>query len=276
MRVLLFLLTITGCVTTITAGKDSAEAFGSIDDSRADADADTDADTDADADTDTDADTDADTDTDTDPDSDNDGDGWTNAEESAAGTNPNYAYSHPYTGGYNVGFCSSPPAATGPTEAVSMVYDGATYTWDAYGVGDVLNNFSLRDQHGEMVDLYSFCGRHVVITISAGWCGPCRTLAAELQSAQNSYRDSGPGVQFIEIITQDNSGNPPSQAFLREWASDYGFTDIPVLGAEAATSYEHVSMLFDRDGYIPSIYQANSALQVVHADGGNHNPGSYL
>ena len=83
-------------------------------------------------------------------------------------------------------------------------------------------------------------------------------------------------MQFIEIITQDNSGNPPSQAFLQSWASDYGFTDIPVLGTETPTTYDHVSFTLDRDGYIPSIWQLNSSLEVVHADGGNHNPGSYL
>jgi thiol-disulfide isomerase/thioredoxin len=143
-------------------------------------------------------------------------------------------------------------------------------------MGDVLDNFSMVDQHGEMVDLYSFCGRHVVITISAGWCVPCRSLAAELQSIQNTYREQGVGVQFIEIITEDNSGNPPSEAFLQGWARDYGFTSIPVLGAEAATYYDHISMTLDRDGYIPSVWQLNSALEVVHADGGNHNPGSYL
>jgi thiol-disulfide isomerase/thioredoxin len=107
----------------------------------------------------------------------------------------------------------------------------------------------------------------VVITVSAGWCGPCRSLAAELQSAQDAYRDSN--VQFIEIITQDNSGNPPSQSFLAGWASDYGFEDIPVLGTGAAESWDHISMLLDRDGY-------NSSTEVVHADGGNHNPGSFL
>jgi thiol-disulfide isomerase/thioredoxin len=116
----------------------------------------------------------------------------------------------------------------------------------------------------------------VVIALSAGWCGPCRSLAEELQSIQNTYRDSGDGVQIIEIITQDNYGDPPSQDFLYEWAYEYGFTDIPVLGAGAATSYDHVSMILDRDGYIPSVWQLNSDLEVVHADGGNHNPGSYL
>ena len=99
-------------------------------------------------------------------------------------------------------------------------------------------------------------------------------MAATLQSEQDAYRDDN--VQFIEIITQDNSGSPPSQSFLASWAGDYGFVDIPVLGTDAAESWDHISMILDRDGYIPSVWQLDETLKVVHADGGNPDPGSYL
>jgi len=149
---------------------------------------DTDTDTDADSDTDADADGDADTDTDTDPDADDDGDGLTNAEEAIYGTdpfdadsdgdgfddgdevsdetNPMYRYSHVYTGGYNVGYCENGTATpTNPSGRGS--YSG--HNWDYYDVGDVVANFTLRDQHGENVDLYSFCGQHITIEFGAFW-----------------------------------------------------------------------------------------------------------
>ena len=93
--------------------------------------------------------------------SDADGDGYTAGEEQSAGTNPNYVYSHPYTGGYNVGYCDEEPVPTGPT--------GDNGYNAAYQAGDVVENFTLTDQHGEDVDLYSFCGQYVMIAFGAFW-----------------------------------------------------------------------------------------------------------
>jgi len=215
-----------------------------------------------------------------DPDADDDGDGWTNSEEEAAGTNPDYVYSHPYAGGYNVGFCETPPETTGPTGYGTMGGDGTVYEWSPYQLGDVPENFTLLDQHGEMVDLYSFCGKHIVFAVGAGWCGPCRGVAETLQAEQDLYRDSN--VQFIEIISGDNSNNPPDQAFLESWHTEYGFTDIPVLGlvAQDQSTWEaysaHLSMLFDTDGYIPSVWQLDTTTTIVSADEGNSDPSSFL
>jgi thiol-disulfide isomerase/thioredoxin len=213
---------------------------------------------------------------------DSDGDGFDDGIEIDAGTNPMYEFSHTYTGGYNVGFCESPygESATGATGTAVITQEGETYTWDAYDNGDVLENFTLLDQHGEMVDLYSFCGKHVVFAVGAGWCGPCRTVAAGLQAEQDEWRDSN--VQFIEIISQDDYGNAPDQAFLEQWHSDYGFTDIPVLAlpemdrTDEAAFYAHLSLLLDRDGYIPSIWQADTAGTIVSADQGNSDPSSFV
>lgn len=93
-----------------------------------------------------------------DPSSDDDGDGYTFAEEEAAGTNPDYAYSHPYTGDYNVGNCED-----------GVAEGDAGASGSAYAVGDIAANFSLMDQHGEMVDLYSFCGKTVMLVSGAFW-----------------------------------------------------------------------------------------------------------
>ena len=99
------------------------------------------------------------------PDADPDGDGYTNAEEELAGTNPNFAASHPYeSGGYNVGFCADGiPNNLGPTK--EMV-DGQ-YEWFGYQVGDGVENFILSDQYGQMVELHSFCGQHIMLVLAA-------------------------------------------------------------------------------------------------------------
>lgn len=91
---------------------------------------------------------------------DTDGDGWQDGAEVEAGTNPAYAYSHPYEGGYYVGWCESPPQPTGPTG----VDEGGL---SAYQQGDVADNFEWRDQNGEYVSLYSFCGNLTVVQFSS-------------------------------------------------------------------------------------------------------------
>ncbi len=90
--------------------------------------------------------------------SDDDGDGFTYAEELEAGTNPDYEYSRPYIGSYNVGFCADGVAEGTPGPS------GSTYA-----VGDVMDNFSMMDQNGEEVSLYSFCGHTVMLVTGAFW-----------------------------------------------------------------------------------------------------------
>ena len=111
----------------------------------------------------------------TDPDDpDSDDDGFDDGREVDAGTNPLYEHSHPYTGGYNVGYCDSPPEPTGPTGTISGMFEPDDmppeyYEWPVYELGDVVDDFAWRDQHGETVHLYSFCGHHVMLIFGAFW-----------------------------------------------------------------------------------------------------------
>jgi hypothetical protein len=91
---------------------------------------------------------------------DTDDDGYSDGDElTVHDTNPLYPYSHPYSGDYNVGYCSLGTApATGPTGSPEW-----SAMFDTFQEGDVPHNFALLDQHGQEVDLYSFCGRTVKI-----------------------------------------------------------------------------------------------------------------
>ncbi|MEE2750828.1 MAG: hypothetical protein VX519_05315 [Myxococcota bacterium] len=86
----------------------------------------------------------------TDPENpDSDDDGWTDGEEYDENTDPLNADSKPYTGGWQIDDCEV--EATGKS------------------VGDISENFSLEDQHGEMVDLHDFCNRVVLLIAAAEW-----------------------------------------------------------------------------------------------------------
>ncbi|MBM74278.1 MAG: hypothetical protein CMK59_02655 [Proteobacteria bacterium] len=100
---------------------------------------------------------------------DGDGDGFTDEEEISAGTNPDFAPSHPYEqGGYVVGNCSEGlPSELGPTDSVSMNIDGESLSWDVYQVGDGVENLVLKDQFNQEVELHSFCGVHIMLVLSS-------------------------------------------------------------------------------------------------------------
>ena len=92
----------------------------------------------------------------------------------------------------------------------------------------------------------------------------------------------GQDVQFVEVIMQNDEGGVPDQAFLETWASDYGFTNIPVLkptGVDPATIEDYVNAEirpWDMDGYIPSFYHLDASVTVISADEGVHDPQGFV
>ena len=206
---------------------------------------------------------------------DSDGDGHDDAREWQEGTNPNYEYSYTYTGDYRIGYCDTPPIPTGPTMELSYTTDtGQTINYNVLQNGDVPENFTMTDQHGEQVNLYSFCGRQIMLIVSAGWCGPCRGEAETLQAMAEAY----PEVQIITLLTQDTAQNPASVAFAQEWANMYGFENIAVVTSNdpAPTTYEEFFQQshtkWEIDGYIPTMYHIDSSMTVISADEGIAEP----
>ena len=212
------------------------------------------------------------------PDDDPDGDGYTNDEEVDAGTNPNYEYSHPYIGDYRVGYCRTKPNPTGPTKEQTYVGDdGFRFDYLSYQQGDIAENFTLRDQYGEQVDLYSFCGKHIMIVVGAGWCGPCQQEASQLQAVAEAY----PDAQVLQLLAQDSNYETPSQGFIEAWASQFGFENVAALGPlSAPTTYSEYfsapSSQFEDDGLIPTIYHLDEKMKVLSADRGIQTPDTWL
>ena len=82
---------------------------------------------------------------------DTDGDGHKDGDEVAAHTDPLNRDDHPYAGGWPIGDCRDDIESSG------------------HSVGQIAEDFSLLDQHGDMVRLHSFCDRVVLIVAAAFW-----------------------------------------------------------------------------------------------------------
>lgn len=82
---------------------------------------------------------------------DSDGDGHDDGVETDGNTDPLDAEDRPYTGGWAIGACRDDIESTGDEE------------------GQIANDWSLSDQHGEQVRLHSFCDRTVLLVGAAFW-----------------------------------------------------------------------------------------------------------
>ncbi len=203
----------------------------------------------------------------TDPDeADSDGDGYDDNVEVDAGLNPTFAWSHPFDeGDYLVGACPDlPDEDAGPTGIGSYSDGSTTYEWDAYQEGDTLNPWSGTDSFGQEVGFYTFCGNYMLVTVSAGWCGPCQELAAELAAVQDQVRNEYPDFVAFELLFQDVRGETPGSRTLVDWRDTYDLDGVPVVGPEDSTEDELTYL--EVDGYIPTSFIVSPDMRVLSMD----------
>lgn len=108
---------------------------------------------------------------------------------------------------------------------------------EGFGVGQVLPDLRLLDQHGEETATWQWYGMVVAIDVSTMWCGPCRGLAAEVDATWADYRDEG--FMYVTLLPQDQAGEVPDNADLNAWADQFGIT-APVLSDDEGWSYQIV------------------------------------
>ncbi len=101
-----------------------------------------------------------------------------------------------------------------------------TWTECSQKVGDHPCNFSLMDQNGNMVDLYDYHDKVIVIDLSTMWCGVCHNIAQEGDEWVNDY--GADNFIWLTILVDNATGDPPTLADIQQWASQYNIT-IPVL-----------------------------------------------
>ncbi|MCP4805546.1 MAG: TlpA family protein disulfide reductase [Proteobacteria bacterium] len=167
---------------------------------------------------------------------DTDGEGFLDGEEIEAGTDPVNPFSWPHgTGAW-------------PNLEGTVDFDDSAIGW-----GETVPNFTLEDQYGGEVELYAFSGMVVLIDMSAGWCGPCRSEAKDAQELWLEHADDG--FIVIHAMIDDDNGDAPDTEWLAGWADQYDI-EFPVgNGHQKSDFYKKVyKPLGDEgiyEGYIP-------------------------
>ena len=91
-------------------------------------------------------------------------------------------------------------------------------------------NFESFNSDGVVTSLYDLEGMPFILDISAAWCGPCRMAAQEVQQVQDDYSEYN--LQYLTLLFENTSGNPPSIQDLKNWKSQNDITTAPVWGGD--------------------------------------------
>lgn len=107
----------------------------------------------------------------------------------------------------------------------------------SYAKGSVMPDLRMKDQNGDEVSLWQFCGKVIAIDLSTMWCGPCRQLASHVQETQDDY--DGEGFVYLTMLPENTSGDVPNRGDLNDWANLFGI-ETPVLSDADRHSYDIV------------------------------------
>jgi hypothetical protein len=108
---------------------------------------------------------------------------------------------------------------------------------EGFGVGQVIPDIRLMDQHGQETSTWQWYGMVIAIDVSTMWCGPCRGLAAEVDHTWGDYREEG--FMYVTLLPEDQAGAIPDQQDLNAWADAFSIT-APVLADNEGWSYQIV------------------------------------
>ncbi len=123
--------------------------------------------------------------------------------------------------------------------AVDAPVDTCTAPEGPYGTstGRVLEPFTLQQCDGTDYSFYNqdWCDSTLtVISIAAGWCGPCIVESSQLtERVTEAYRDQG--VRVIQILVQDEDFRAPTLSYCEGWVDRFGLTNIELIDPDQIT-----------------------------------------
>lgn len=117
-----------------------------------------------------------------------------------------------------------------------------------------------------------------LVSIAAGWCGPCRKETTSLQAIRDEFAPQG--VAVVQILYQDDKANPATSLFCQQWTQQYGLA-LPVYidpPGNAVASFGNsaafpLNLIVDRDGHVlwsaqGSVPDLRAVLKSFLPDGG--------
>jgi thiol-disulfide isomerase/thioredoxin len=122
------------------------------------------------------------------------------------------------------GGCSPAELQIDEVDTSKIEEDRSWETWKTCGYlpGDNPCNFELKNQHGELVELYDYYDEVIVIDLSTMWCGVCAQIAPKGDEFVGDYGDAN--FEWLTLMIDDSEGNPPDQSDLIVWADLFGVT----------------------------------------------------
>lgn len=131
------------------------------------------------------------------------------------------------------------------------------------------NDFDLQDCDGESYafpDQATCDAKLTVISIAAGWCGPCIAESQVLEREINQMFDPA-DVHVVQVITQDADFNPPPDGYCSQWVERFGLSNTQLVDPAQLLSP------FFPDGALPStIIVDNEGLIVERITGIESGP----
>ena len=129
--------------------------------------------------------------------------------------------------------CSKEAAKTDSTEQILSSTENEKWdfvTWDecSQWVDSHACNFELMDQNGEMVNLYDYYGKVIIVDLSSMWCPYCVNIAPKAAEFKELYGEDN--FIWLTLLVQDFDGNKPDISDLQQWAL-VGGIDEPILAA---------------------------------------------
>lgn len=96
---------------------------------------------------------------------------------------------------------------------------------NSYALWTCGQDFTLRDEHGELHSLYEFREQVVMLDLSAIWCPPCQSEADRLEAVYQQYKDRG--VRFLTVLMDEDNqlvdfAGRPTPEECRNWGDRSG------------------------------------------------------